>query len=118
MFSRIPFTALLALPLLATAIHVLPRGGGEGVACATGTVQCCDDTQSPTELTAPVSTLLGTLGVVIGQLTGNVGVSCVPITVIGVGGTQCSSSNEVDCCSDNNYNGLVSLGCSPLDIGL
>ncbi len=46
MFARISLTALLALPLLATAVHVLPRGGGEGVACATGTVQCCDDTQS------------------------------------------------------------------------
>ncbi len=45
MFARISLTAFLALPLLATAI-ILPRGGGEGVACATGTVQCCDDTQS------------------------------------------------------------------------
>ncbi|KAK0434448.1 hydrophobin [Armillaria borealis] len=89
MFARI---SLLALPLLATA-SILPRGGGEGVACATGTVH---------------------------QLTGSVGVSCVPITVIGVGGTQCS--NQVDCCTDNNFvsngNGLVSLGCSPLNIGL
>ncbi|SJL14482.1 related to Fruiting body protein SC1 [Armillaria ostoyae] len=115
MFARISLTALLALPLLATA-SILPRGGGEGVACATGTVQCCDDTQSPTDLTAPVSTLLGTLGVVVGQLTGNVGVSCVPVTVIGVGGTPCSS--EVDCCNDNKFNGLVSLGCTPLGIDL
>ncbi len=91
MFARISVTALLALPLLATAT-VLPRGGGDGAACtATGTAQCCDTTQSvslssschyimqkltviiqPTDLTAPVSTLLGLFGVVVGQLTGNV----------------------------------------------
>ncbi len=46
MFAHISFTALLALPLLATAT-VLPRGGGDGAACtATGTVQCCASTQS------------------------------------------------------------------------
>ncbi|PBK86717.1 hypothetical protein ARMGADRAFT_939952, partial [Armillaria gallica] len=65
---------------------------------------------------APVSSLLGLLGVAVGQLTGNVGVSCTPITVVGLGGTQCS--DQVVCCDDNNFNGLVSLGCTPLNIGL
>ncbi|KAK0432512.1 fungal hydrophobin-domain-containing protein [Armillaria borealis] len=158
MFVQISFTALLALPLLATAglipsglipsgliptgiipagviptgiiptgiiptlptgvipTGVIPSGGGEGAACATGSAQCCDSTQSPTDLSAPVSTLLGLLGVVAGQLTGNVGVSCSPITVIGLGSTQCS--NQVVCCDSNNFNGLVSLGCTPLNVGL
>ncbi|PBK61822.1 fungal hydrophobin [Armillaria solidipes] len=117
MFAHISFTALLALPLLATATTIIPRGGGDGAACtATGTAQCCDSTQSPTDLTAPVVSLLGSLGVVVSQLTGNVGLSCTPITVIGVGGTQCS--NQVVCCNDNNFNGVVSLGCTPLNIGL
>ncbi|SJL08111.1 related to Fruiting body protein SC1 [Armillaria ostoyae] len=145
MFAHISFTALLALPFLATATvlprgilptgiipagiiptgiipagiipsGIIPSGGGEGAACATGSAQCCDTTQSPTDLSAPVSSLLGLLGVVAGQLTGNVGVSCSPITVVGLGGTQCS--NQVVCCDDNNFNGLVSLGCTPLNIGL
>ncbi|PBK84078.1 fungal hydrophobin [Armillaria gallica] len=143
MFAYISFTALLALPLHATAGiipsglipsgivptlptgiippgiipgGVIPSGGGDGVACATGSVQCCDSTQSPTDLSAPVSSLLGLLGIVVGQLTGNVGVSCNPITVIGLGGTQCN--NQVVCCDDNNFNGLVSLGCTPLNAGL
>ncbi|KAK0215351.1 hydrophobin [Armillaria nabsnona] len=117
MFAQISFTSLLALPLLATATTTIPSGGGDGAACtATGTAQCCDSTQSPTDLTAPVVTLLGSLGVVVSQLTGNVGLSCTPITVIGVGGTQCS--NQVVCCNDNNFNGVVSLGCTPLNIGL
>ncbi|SJL14487.1 related to Fruiting body protein SC1 [Armillaria ostoyae] len=140
MFAQISFTALLALPLLATAdlipsglipsgilptgiipagvipAGIIPSGGGDGATCATGSAQCCESTQSPTDLTAPVSTLLGLLGVVVGQLTGNVGVSCTPITVLGLGGTQCS--NQVVCCDGNNFNGLVSLGCTPLNVGL
>ncbi|KAK0215344.1 fungal hydrophobin-domain-containing protein [Armillaria nabsnona] len=120
----IPTLPTGSLPTLPTGIiptgiiptGVIPSGGGEGVACATGSVQCCDSTQSPTDLTAPVSSLLGLLGVVAGQLTGNVGVSCSPITVIGLGGTQCS--NQVVCCDSNNFNGLVSLGCTPLSVGL
>ncbi|KAK0224901.1 hydrophobin [Armillaria nabsnona] len=116
MFAHISFTALLALPLLATAATIIPSGGGAGAACATGSAQCCGSTQSPTDLSAPVSSLLGLLGVAVGQLTGNVGVSCSPITVVGLGGTQCS--NQVVCCDDNNFNGLVSLGCTPLNIGL
>ncbi|SJL18340.1 uncharacterized protein ARMOST_21926 [Armillaria ostoyae] len=163
MFAQVSFTALLALPLLATAglipsglipsgilptgiipagviptgiiptgiiptlptgiippgiipTGVIPSGGGEGAACTTGSAQCCESTQSPTDLSAPVSTLLGLLGVVAGQLTGNVGVSCTPITVIGLGSTQCS--NQVVCCDGNNFNGLVSLGCTPLGAGL
>ncbi len=67
MFAQISFTSLLALPLLATAglipsgvipsgiiptlltgiipSGVIPSGGGEGVACATSSVQCCGSTQ-------------------------------------------------------------------------
>ncbi|PBK59390.1 vegetative mycelium hydrophobin 1, partial [Armillaria solidipes] len=95
---------------------VLPRGGGgDGAACSpTGTAQCCDSTES---VSFPnVATLLGTLGVVVGDLTANVGVTCSPISVIGVGGTSCSS--QTVCCDDNHYNGLVSLGCTPLNVGL
>ncbi|PBK84066.1 fungal hydrophobin [Armillaria gallica] len=135
MFAHISFTSLLALPLLVTAglipsgilptglipaglipAGIIPSGGGEGAACATGSAQCCGSTQSPTDLSAPVSTLLGLLGVVAGQLTGNVGVSCSPITVIGLGSNQCS--DQVVCCDGNNFNGLVSLGCTPLNVGL
>ncbi|KAK0191772.1 hydrophobin [Armillaria mellea] len=110
------FLHLPHLPLPGPA-PVASASGGDGAACtATGTAQCCASTQSSTDLSAPVTTLLGLLGVVVGQLTGNVGLSCSPITVIGVGGTQCN--NQVVCCDNNNFNGLVSLGCTPLNIGL
>ncbi|PBK61817.1 fungal hydrophobin [Armillaria solidipes] len=115
MFARISTFTLLALPLLATATSVLPRTNG--AACsATGTAQCCDSTQSSSNLTPSVTTLLGFLGVVISDLTANVGLTCSPITVLGVGGTQCN--NQVVCCNNNNFNGVVALGCTPINIGL
>ncbi|KAK0442701.1 hydrophobin-251 [Desarmillaria tabescens] len=114
MFARI--SSLAALLTLATAT-VLPRGGGDGAACsATGTAQCCESTQSPSDLSPSVVTLLGLLGVVVGDLTANVGLTCSPISVIGVGGTNCDA--QTVCCDNNNYNGVVALGCTPINIGL
>ncbi|KAK0212042.1 hydrophobin-251 [Armillaria fumosa] len=114
MFARISSFAVLLT--LATAT-VLPRGGGQGAACsATGTAQCCESTQNPSDLSPSTALLLGLLGVVVGDLTADVGLTCSPISVIGVGGTQCN--NQVVCCDDNNFNGLIAIGCTPLNIGL
>ncbi|KAK0211969.1 fungal hydrophobin-domain-containing protein [Armillaria fumosa] len=97
---------------------VLPRGGsGNGAACgASGTVQCCDSTESASDLSASTVTLFGLLGVVVSDLTANVGVTCSPISVIGVGGTSCSS--QTVCCENNSFNGVVALGCTPINVGL
>ncbi|KAK0442708.1 hydrophobin 2 [Desarmillaria tabescens] len=112
MFARISTFTLLALPILATAT-VLPRS--DGAACsATGTAQCCASTQSPTS--SIVQNLLGSLGIPIGSVTANVGLTCSPITVLGLGSTQCS--NQVVCCDNNNFNGVIALGCTPINIGL
>ncbi|KAK0215189.1 hydrophobin-251 [Armillaria nabsnona] len=111
MFARLSSVTLLALPLLASATAVVPRGGAS---CASGTVQCCDSVQSPTS--SAVQTLLGQLGIPIGDVTANVGVTCSPISVIGVGGTSCS--NQAVCCQNNNFNGVVALGCTPINVGL
>ncbi len=45
MFARISTFTLLALSILATATAVLPRADG-GACGASGTVQCCNSTQS------------------------------------------------------------------------
>ncbi|KAK0184197.1 hydrophobin-251 [Armillaria mellea] len=113
MFARLSSVALLALPLLASATAVVPHGDS-GASCATGTTQCCDSVQSPTS--SAVQTLLGALGIPIGDVTANVGVTCSPISVIGVDGTSCS--NQVVCCQNNNFNGVVALGCTPINVGL
>ncbi|KAK0505231.1 hydrophobin 2 [Armillaria luteobubalina] len=104
--------AILALPLLAVASAV-PREttnttvtGGQ---CNTGSAQCCKSVQD-------VQNALGLLGIPIGDITAGVGLTCDPITVIGLGTTQCA--NQPVCCEKNNFNGLVALGCTPINIGL
>ena len=48
----------------------------------------------------PVSHLLGLLGIqaIIGSL---IGINCSPITVVGLGGTDCTQ--ETLCCTGNSY---------------
>ncbi|KAK0474294.1 hydrophobin-251 [Armillaria luteobubalina] len=122
MFAHISsFTALLTL---ATAT-ILPREGGDSATCsAAGTTQCCQSTENicltssplPSNLSPSTVALLGLLGVIVGDLTADVGLTCSPISVIGVGGTSCDA--QTVCCDDNNFNGVIALGCSPINIGL
>ncbi|KAK0493639.1 hydrophobin 2 [Armillaria luteobubalina] len=115
MFARLSTFTLLALPILATATAIVPRT--DGAACsATGTAQCCSSTQSPGNLSGPVQALLGLLGVALGSLTADIGLTCTPITVLGIGSTQCN--NQVVCCDNNSFNGVVALGCTPINIGV
>ena len=45
--------------------------------------------------------LLGLLGIVLGDITGLIGLGCSPITVVGVGSGNACSANAV-CCTNNN----------------
>ncbi|KAK0218795.1 hydrophobin-251 [Armillaria novae-zelandiae] len=115
MFARLYtlFVALFfAIPLLASA-SAIPRGGDS---CTTGAVQCCQSVESAGSTTTLTSTLLGLLGVVIGDLGVNVGLTCSPISVIGVGGNSCSA--QTVCCENNSFNGVVAIGCTPINVGL
>ncbi|KDR72920.1 hypothetical protein GALMADRAFT_142629 [Galerina marginata CBS 339.88] len=114
MFSKI---ALFAAASMAVFVAAAPAPGGSegGVynSCNTGPVQCCNslvesDSQEGTWLTALV-------GIAVGTVTGQVGANCTPITLIGTGkGASCTSSPV--CCSNNSFNGLVAIGCSPVNI--
>ncbi|ESK89592.1 hydrophobin [Moniliophthora roreri MCA 2997] len=82
--------------------------------CSTGPVQCCkslQDAKSPS-----VAGLLTGVGVAVQDVTGQVGVTCNPITVIGAGGNSCTS--QTVCCENNNFNGIVALGCTPINVNL
>ncbi|KAF8895182.1 hypothetical protein BD779DRAFT_1668511 [Infundibulicybe gibba] len=81
MFARTSTIALFSMiPLLAAATAV-PRTTTPTTPasqCNTGDLQCCNSTQESSNTNAAVTTLLGLLGVVIGDLTGQVGVTCSP----------------------------------------
>ena len=82
--------------------------------CNTGPVQCCQNVENADAPTA--SQLLALLGVQVQDVNVPVGVHCNPITGIGAGSASCEA--EPVCCEDNNYHGLVALGCLPINVGL
>ncbi|KIJ57419.1 hypothetical protein M422DRAFT_149325, partial [Sphaerobolus stellatus SS14] len=75
--------------------------------------QCCNSVTSASDpLTAA---LLGLLGIVLQSVDVLIDTRCTPITVIGVGsGANCTQ--QPVCCTDNNFNGLVNIGCTPISL--
>ncbi|KAM5536354.1 hypothetical protein V8D89_009952 [Ganoderma adspersum] len=95
--------SLVAFPLLAAA----------GGACNTGDIQCCnnfEDAHSPAGLA-----LLSVLGIGVQDVTGQIGLQCNPVTVIG-GQVTSSCSQQPVCCQNNNVGGAVSIGCVPVQL--
>ncbi|PBK73266.1 fungal hydrophobin [Armillaria solidipes] len=112
MFSRLTALAVLALPFFVAASPATTTTVTGG-SCNTGSAQCCKSVQDPKS--SAVQQALGLLNIPIGTITAGVGLTCDPITVIGLGTTQCA--NQPVCCEQNNYNGLVALGCTPINVG-
>ncbi|KAI0738363.1 fungal hydrophobin-domain-containing protein [Daedaleopsis nitida] len=111
MFSKL-FT-ITALAILAVATPT-PGGGGEPPAsCSTAPIQCCQSTGKASD--PAISGVLGGLGIVVQDVNALVGVTCSPISVVGVGSGSSCSANTV-CCADNSYGGLVSIGCVPVTL--
>ncbi|KDQ57933.1 hypothetical protein JAAARDRAFT_114005, partial [Jaapia argillacea MUCL 33604] len=104
----------LAIASVASLAAAIPTGlQSRGGDCNTGPIQCCQSVQSAQS--DAVTTLLGLLGVVLGNTDVLVGLTCSPISVVGVGsGTSCSASPV--CCSDNSYGSLISIGCVPVTL--
>ncbi|PAV14952.1 fungal hydrophobin [Pyrrhoderma noxium] len=76
---------------------------------------CCQSTSSASD--PATAGLLGTLGVALEGVDVPIGVTCSPITVIGAGGGSNCASQPV-CCENNSFNGVVALGCTPINLGL
>ncbi|KJA19438.1 hypothetical protein HYPSUDRAFT_143824 [Hypholoma sublateritium FD-334 SS-4] len=107
------FTTLFTLtPLVLAAFAAV--GSAQSSQCDSGSIQCCNSVQAANSKAA--STLLTLLGVVVQDVTAQVGLTCSPITAIGVSGNSCTQ--QTVCCSDNSFNGVVALGCTPINLNL
>ncbi|PPQ91617.1 hypothetical protein CVT25_012798 [Psilocybe cyanescens] len=102
----------LALATLAAANPV--RRNEPASQCDTGDIQCCNSVQAADS--SSIAGLLSLLGVVVQDVTALVGVNCSPISVIGVGGNSCTA--QPVCCTNNSFNGLIALGCTPINLNL
>ncbi|KAI0701320.1 hydrophobin [Cytidiella melzeri] len=107
MFTRLAIFTALVLPTLAAATPVARAS------CDTGSIQCCQSTESASS--ASGTALLKSIGVVVTDPDVLLGLTCSPISVIGVGsGTACDASPV--CCENNSFGSLVSIGCVPVSI--
>lgn len=90
--------------------HPSSTGGGQ---CNTGPIQCCN-TVATSGSQSGVDELLTLLGLSVPVGT-QVGASCSPISAVGTGsGAQCSG--QTVCCEQNEWNGLVNIGCMPINL--
>ena len=88
MQSKVFALATLALATLAAATPTR-RQDDPSNQCNTGSLQCCESTQDASSSTVTgLLGLLGLLDVILGDITGQVGVTCSPITGVGVSGTS------------------------------
>ncbi|KAG8217941.1 hydrophobin, partial [Butyriboletus roseoflavus] len=103
MFARV--FALLPLAVLVSATHLEARGQ-----CNTGSINCCNSVQSLSSAQNTLSqfNLLSAATAAGGQ----VGFNCSPISL--VGGNTCEQ--QPVCCTGNDFNGLVNIGCSPINV--
>ncbi|KAJ7589784.1 hypothetical protein C8J56DRAFT_1163603 [Mycena floridula] len=69
--------------------------------------------QLPETTAAAAQGILGALGIIIGDIAGQVGLGCAPVSIFGASGGQCSTNTV--CCEDNS-NSLISLGCVPITL--
>ncbi|KIJ64698.1 hypothetical protein HYDPIDRAFT_62219, partial [Hydnomerulius pinastri MD-312] len=107
-------SAVLPIAVLAAVATAAPGALVErDDQCNTGSIQCCNNTYSSTD--ASLTSLLGLLGVVLGPISGLVGLGCTPVTVIGTGSGAVCTQQPV-CCTGNTYNGLINVGCSPINL--
>ncbi|KAI0674327.1 fungal hydrophobin-domain-containing protein [Trametes maxima] len=110
MFSRVVAASVLALPLLAAAT---PVDLAARQSCSTGAIQCCNSVTESNS--ASGNLLLGLLGIVLGDITGLIGLNCSPLSVVGIGSGNACSANAV-CCTNNSVGGLISIGCLPIEL--
>ncbi|KAJ3491684.1 hypothetical protein NLI96_g531 [Meripilus lineatus] len=113
MFARVSasFVAVI-LFFIAFAVATPTPGAATDGSCSTGPIQCCQQTQTANG-GGIITALLNLLNIIV-DANALVGLDCSPITVIGVGQSQCNASPV--CCDNNNVGGLLSIGCVPVQI--
>ncbi|KAF9234085.1 hydrophobin [Melanogaster broomeanus] len=99
---------IVALAAVATATPTLEARGQ----CDTGSTSCCQNTYTSTDTT--LTSLAATLGIVLPDVTGLFALGCSPL-ILGVGA---SCTQQPVCCTGNTFNGLINVGCSPINLAL
>ena len=76
------YATVFALSTLFAVAFAAP-GGNTGATCSTGPIQCCNTVEKASDPAA--AGILKSIGVVVQDVDALVGLTCSPVTVIGVG---------------------------------
>ncbi|KAF8836398.1 fungal hydrophobin [Paxillus ammoniavirescens] len=114
MFIR-PSSIVLHIVAFAAVATAAPSALQARDQCNTGSISCCSSTMAST--TTTLASLSSLLGLSLPSIGGLIGLSCSSITGVGTG-TGAVCTQQPVCCSNNNYNGLINLGCSPINLNL
>ncbi|KIM84787.1 hypothetical protein PILCRDRAFT_817585 [Piloderma croceum F 1598] len=98
---------LVAVSFAALAVAV-PTGGSKQ--CETSKQNCCKSVQQAGN---PDPAFLAGLLDLILPIDAQVGLTCSPISVVGTG-SGCAESQTPVCCNENKFNGLINIGCTPI----
>ncbi|KAI0791382.1 fungal hydrophobin-domain-containing protein [Abortiporus biennis] len=112
-YTVIFFTITLAA--LVAQANPTPRSYSQ---CNTGNVQCCNQVQraGAPGMSTIIQQLLD-LDIPVQNADTNIGTDCTPINALGMGnGANCAS--EPVCCDNNTEDGLIGVGCSPVNAEL
>ncbi|EAU87858.1 hypothetical protein CC1G_01505 [Coprinopsis cinerea okayama7 len=111
MFAKTLF-ALTSISAIFVSVAAIPSGAPT---CATGPIQCCERVYE--SQTTETSLLTDLLGLNLDGLLGGIATGCSPLSVVGIGGGNKCAHRPV-CCTDNKFNGLVNVGCVPVNVNL
>ncbi|KIJ51344.1 hypothetical protein M422DRAFT_157875, partial [Sphaerobolus stellatus SS14] len=80
--------------------------------CNTGAVQCCNSIEKADSPSA--TRLLGLVGATVADPNVLVGLGCTDVNVLAANGLNCAQ--QPACCEENQFNGLVNVGCTPASL--
>ncbi|KAF9493696.1 hydrophobin 3 [Pleurotus eryngii] len=108
MFFQTAVVAALASLAVATPLALRTDSS-----CNTESVKCCNSSEDAH--TFKENVLAALIPIEIGEITGKVYSQCSPIVGL-IGGTSCSG--QTVCCENAKFNGVVNIGCTPINVAL
>ncbi|RXW11793.1 hypothetical protein EST38_g14061 [Candolleomyces aberdarensis] len=111
-----PFLSVAATASFFLTAAAAPPGGNPVAQCTRGVRVCCEDVKVPNAVDVRTNAMLALLGIKVKGLQGLVGSTCraLDLPVLGVN-TSCPPEQQL-CCKNNLLNGLVSIGCTPINV--
>ncbi|EAU83834.1 hypothetical protein E4U52_001256 [Claviceps spartinae] len=99
----------------ATPAHLAARAqpSGSSSQCNGGTIKCCNSVASSNDAVPKLLSSILNLGLGLNTI---VGMQCTNLNALGVGGGS-SCTGQTVCCSGNDFNGVITAGCTPISIG-